>query len=104
MNAVLELPNPDHRDYFLLVLLTGLRRNEALNLTWADVDLPAKTLTARDTNHREHTLPLSDYLVDMLIRRQTAPPAPRPMAGAPTTGAGSRGGRGGWISRARRWR
>jgi integrase len=73
VNAVLGLPGPDIRDYLQLVVLTGLRRQEALNLAWADVDLSAKTLTARGTkNRRDHTLPLSDYLLDMLTRRKAA--------------------------------
>lgn len=33
------------RDYLLLILFTGLRRREAAGLTWANVDLIAKTLT-----------------------------------------------------------
>ncbi len=33
------------QDYFMLVLLTGLRREEALRLCWDDVDFTAKTLT-----------------------------------------------------------
>lgn len=59
------------RDYLLLVLLTGLRRSEALELDWQSVDLKARTLTVRDTkNHEPHTLPLSDYLCDLLTRRK----------------------------------
>jgi integrase len=71
MQAVLRLDNALARDYFLLVLLTGLRRTEAMGLRWQDVDLVGKTLTVRDTkNHQDHTLPLSDYLLDLLIARQ----------------------------------
>lgn len=58
------------RDYLTLLLLTGLRREEALGLTWANVDFAANTLTVRDTKNRsDHTLPLSDYLQDLLARR-----------------------------------
>lgn len=61
------------RDYLLLLLLTGLRREEAAKLRWADVDLAAKTLTVRDTkNHEDHTLPLSDFLLEMLQQRKEA--------------------------------
>ena len=71
VNAVLELPGADIRDYFMTVLLTGMRREEALRLAWHNVDLTAKTLTVIDTkNHSDHTLPLSDYLADMLTRRK----------------------------------
>ena len=69
--AVMALPNETLRDYLLLLVLTGLRRNEAATLKWADVDMGGKTLTVRDPkNHRDHTLPLSDYLLDLLTRRK----------------------------------
>lgn len=59
------------RDYLLLVVFTGLRKEEAACLTWSNVDLRAKTLTVPDTkNHLDHTLPLSDFLFDMLQRRK----------------------------------
>ncbi|ABA58698.1 Phage integrase [Nitrosococcus oceani ATCC 19707] len=70
MQAVQRLENGAARDYFMLVLLTGLRRTEALNLRWQNVDLVANTLTVQDTkNHQAHTLPLSDYLTEMLAAR-----------------------------------
>jgi integrase len=74
MQAVLSLDNELARDYFLLVLLTGLRRTEAFNLMWQGVDLSGKTLTVRDTkNHQDHTLPLSDYLLELFaLRRKEA--------------------------------
>ena len=70
--AVQQLPNETLRDYLLLTLFTGLRRQEAARLTWNDVDLVGKTLTISDTkNHQAHTLPLSDFLHDLLTRRQS---------------------------------
>lgn len=73
VSAVLSLPSQDHRDYLMLVLLTGLRRGEALGLEWADVDLVAKTFTVRDPkNHRDHTLPIPGFLMDLLTRRYEA--------------------------------
>lgn len=60
------------RDYLLLLILTGLRREEAAMLTWKNVDLKAKTLTVLDTkNRQDHVLPLSDYLYDLLVRRRS---------------------------------
>lgn len=57
-------------DLLILLLLTGLRRGEAMRLRWADVDLDAATLVVRDTKNREPlTLPLSDYLADLLDER-----------------------------------
>ncbi len=59
------------RDYLLLILFTGLRREEAASLTWEQVDFEAQTLTVTDTkNHQEHTLPLSDFLYQLLNRRR----------------------------------
>lgn len=60
------------RDYFLLLLFTGLRREEALTLCWdTNIDLDAKTLTVFDTkNGDDHMLPLSDFLYDLLLRRK----------------------------------
>jgi integrase len=66
------------RDYLLLVLLTGLRRREAAALKWDDVDLfKTRTLTVRDTkNGRDHVLPLSTQLLDLLARRRAATDGP----------------------------
>jgi integrase len=68
--AILSLSNETARDYFICIILTGLRRTEAMNLKWSDVDLKNKTLTVRDTkNHRDHTLPLSEYLLNIFKTR-----------------------------------
>jgi integrase len=68
--GVTQLPNETLRDYLLLMLFTGLRRQEAATLKWSDVDLTGKTLTVRDTKNRlDHTLPLSDFLFDLLKSR-----------------------------------
>ena len=69
--AVVSLDNTTVRDYLLLLLFTGLRRGEGAQLRWGDVDLLGRTLTIRDTkNHQPHTLPLSDFLFDLLSARQ----------------------------------
>lgn len=59
-------------DYLLLLLFTGLRRNEAATLRWIDIDFEGKVLTIRPEiakNGIEHRLPLSDFLEDLLRRR-----------------------------------
>lgn len=57
-------------DYLMLLILTGLRRTEGASLLWEQVDLKARTLKVLDTkNGDDHSLPLSDYLFDLLSRR-----------------------------------
>lgn len=66
-----KLQNETLKDYLLLILFTGLRRQEAAKLRWDSVDLKAKTLTINDTkNNQSHTLPLSNFLFDLLKRRE----------------------------------
>ena len=71
LRKVLSLPNRTISDYFQFILLTGLRREEAANLRWTDCDIEARAITIADTKaHRTHTLPLSDFLFEMLERRK----------------------------------
>lgn len=51
--GVQQLQNEVLRDYLLLIILTGLRRQEAATLRWDQVDLNAKTLTVLDTKNHE---------------------------------------------------
>lgn len=68
--GTMQLNAETTRDYLHLILWTGLRRSEASRLTWNDVDLVGKTLTITETkNHEIHTLPLSDFLYELLKRR-----------------------------------
>lgn len=77
VNSVIHLPEYSMsanstcvRDYLLLLLFTGLRREEALSLSWANINLKDKTLTIPDPkNRRPHTLPLSSYIYSMLKQR-----------------------------------
>jgi integrase len=69
-DGVQKLPNETLRDYLLLLILCGLRRQEAAQLKWQHIDFSAKTLTVTDTkNHEAHTLPLTDYLYQLLKLR-----------------------------------
>ncbi len=59
------------KDYFLLILFTGLRRMEAASLCWSDIDFKARTFTVQDTKNREvHTLPMTDFLYELFQRRK----------------------------------
>lgn len=53
-DAVLELPNKKAKVYLLMLLYTGIRANEAINLQWVDVDFKNDTLTIRDTKNRSN--------------------------------------------------
>jgi integrase len=56
-----------HHDLLIFLLLTGLRRREATELKWSDINFKDKSLTVRTTkNHRPITLPLSDYALELL--------------------------------------
>jgi integrase len=71
--ALMTLENDTARDYFLLLLLTGLRRTEALKLRWQDIDLEQGLLIVPSQvskNNREHRLPLSDFLLALLKQRR----------------------------------
>jgi integrase len=70
--AVIALDNTNVRDYLLLLLFTGLRRNEAASLKWTDIDFDAKALRIggdRTKNHRDHGLPLSAFVLKLLKSR-----------------------------------
>lgn len=57
-------------DYFLLLLFTGMRKTEASSLRWDDLDLKSQTITLQDTKNREvHTLPMSDFIYELLEYR-----------------------------------
>jgi integrase len=79
-NAVHSLQNkPQYpsrevlRDYLLLLLFTGLRRNEALCLRWENVKLDRGTLCAVDTKNRsDHLLPMGRYLRELMHQRRRA--------------------------------
>lgn len=72
-DAVNKLPNQTYRDFFLLILFTGLRRNEAAKLKWEDINFENRTLIIEETkNGRKHELPLSNFLFNLLSTRFTA--------------------------------
>jgi len=74
LNNKSQYPNREAlRDYVLLLLLTGLRRNEALCLRREHVDLERGTLCAVDTKNRsDHSLPMGRYLWDLMRQRRRA--------------------------------
>ncbi|MBU2837607.1 tyrosine-type recombinase/integrase [Acidithiobacillus thiooxidans] len=69
--AVRGLPNATMRDYLLFLLFTGMRREEAASLTWAQVDFANRMVKVTDTkNHDPLELPLPSVLLEMLHQRK----------------------------------
>lgn len=62
-DAVQKIPNTIIRDYLLLTVFTGLRKQEGLQLKWSSVDMKDRSFTIIDTkNGKPHQLPMSNYL------------------------------------------
>ncbi|MBV1929700.1 MAG: tyrosine-type recombinase/integrase [Gammaproteobacteria bacterium] len=69
--AVQALENDTYRDFFLLMLFTGLRKGEAQKLRWDDIDFRDKTFIVADTKNGDPlTLPLGNFLLAMLEDRR----------------------------------
>lgn len=70
--AVMEEPEYA-RDFLLVALFTGMRRNEIARLRWENIDLKNRTLhLPRTKNGDPLDLPLAGYLVDLLTDRKAA--------------------------------
>lgn len=70
-DAATLIENPVIRDYLLLTIFTGLRKQEGLQLKWTNVDMRDRSFTIPDTkNGRPHTLPMSNYLYGLFEQLQ----------------------------------
>ena len=73
--AVSNLENKDMADYFIFLLITGLRKSEAAGLRFQtngkdDVDFKRGRFTVHETkNGTSHCLPMTDYVRNLLKRR-----------------------------------
>ena len=68
-------PNPALQLYILWALHTGARRSELAALTWANVDMKARTVTFRHTkNGHARTVPMTETIRDALLA------LPRPLS------------------------
>ena len=65
---VQKTETPDIVACFLLLLFTGLRSGEILDLEWSDVDLSRKTLRLRDSKTGARTVPLNNQAAAILKR------------------------------------
>jgi integrase len=62
--------NSDDADFAYLLLMTGLRADEARTLRWADVNFSEGLFIAQNTKNRmKHTLPMTGG-VEMLLRKR----------------------------------
>ncbi|WP_109465264.1 tyrosine-type recombinase/integrase [Albibacillus kandeliae] len=68
--AVME--EPDHaRDFLVIALFTGMRRNEIASLRWEHINLEERALHIPKTKNGDPLdLPLSEYLVSLLRQRK----------------------------------
>jgi integrase len=65
--AVQELKSETVKAYLLTILLSGLRRNEALPLEKKMIDLEERTITLMDTkNNKPFLIPIPNYLYNVL--------------------------------------
>ncbi|MCX6640291.1 MAG: tyrosine-type recombinase/integrase [bacterium] len=63
------IDNDNHLRVFKFLLLTGCRRGEALNLTWANVDFEQMQLTFRRTKtKKDRTIPINLELMQVLLQ------------------------------------
>lgn len=71
--AVMQTDNSIIRDYLLLVMFTGLRKQEGMQLKWENVDLRNRTFTIppeRSKNGKAHTLPMSTFIYSLFQQRR----------------------------------
>ncbi len=70
-NGVHDLDNDTYRDFFLVLLFTGLRRGEAAKIAWTDINFAERTLRIPDTKNGDPlVLPICDYLFEMFEQRR----------------------------------
>ena len=72
VEAVKKLPSAMMQDYFMLLLYTGLRKNEALSLKWSNVNLEEQYFVVPGgvaKNKNDHFLPITKQLMDIFNRR-----------------------------------
>jgi len=69
--ALLDEPNRDFADFFMVCLLTGQRREDVLSMRWNQVSMERKEWRIPDPKNREPlTVPLIGEVVSLLADRQ----------------------------------
>lgn len=64
--AIRQVQNPVAAAYLQILLLTGARPGEVLEMRWEDVNIKWKGLTIRDKVEGERTIPLTPYVAHLL--------------------------------------
>src|SRR5207245_8317129 len=65
------LGNPVRRDYLVFALFSGLRKTNAAEARWEHIDWERRALRVpAPKSRRPFDLPLSDFLIELLRRRQ----------------------------------
>src|SRR5690606_16051597 len=70
VGAIFEHSPPDLLPVFRLIASTGIRRREAVKLTFDDIDWDLQTITIQAKhakNKRERTIPIDDATAAMLV-------------------------------------
>lgn len=70
------IETPDIIACFLLLLLTGLRRGEILNLKWDDVDFVRRNLNLPDSKTGARTVPLNNQAYEILRKHHASKDGP----------------------------
>lgn len=71
LEALAEEPNETARDYVMVALLTGARRNNVLSMRWNDISFERKEWRIPETKNGDPlTLPLASQVVEILERRK----------------------------------
>jgi integrase/recombinase XerD len=62
-----------YRDYLIIVIIlgTGIRRSEIINLQWSDIDFVNKSISVFGKTRRKETIPITDKLVKELAGYQS---------------------------------
>lgn len=69
VQALLKIPNTVHREYLLFLLFNGLRKNEAMTLSWKQVDFVGRSFCIEHTkNKKPLELPFSTFTEALLKR------------------------------------
>lgn len=74
INLILQYSAPHLKNIIKTALYTGLRKSNILNLKWDDINFETKTITvkvkdAKKIGGKNHTIPISDELDEILIQQ-----------------------------------